>query len=90
MNVLLARTITLVLTMRRTAYRLLSVLLVLAIGKAQAQSDKVYHPMIHTLQTIVNDDWLHDDAVTLGSEGELFSVSFLCIYVDPAEYSQVL
>ena len=70
-----ARTITLVLTMRRTAYRLLSVLLVLAIGKAQAQSDKVYHPMIHTLQTIVNDDWLHDDVIVLGSD-DWVTISF--------------
>ena len=32
------------------------------------QSNKVYHPLIHTLQTIVNDDWLHDDVITLGTD----------------------
>ena len=37
-------------------------------GTAHAQSNKVYHPLIHTLQTIVNDDWLHDDVITLGSD----------------------
>ena len=35
---------------------------------AHAQSNKVYHPLIHTLQTIVNDDWLHDDVITLGTD----------------------
>lgn len=35
---------------------------------AHAQCDKVYHPMIHTLQTIVNEDWLHDDVIVLGTE----------------------
>lgn len=37
-------------------------------GTAHAQSNKVYHPLIHTLQTIVNDDWLHDDVITLGTD----------------------
>lgn len=40
-----------------------------------AQSDKVYHPMIHTLQTIVNDDWLHDDVITLGTD-DWVTISF--------------
>ena len=47
--------------------RLLYILLLVS-GVARAQSDKVYHPMIHTLQTIVNEDWLHDDVITLGTE----------------------
>lgn len=37
-------------------------------GTVHAQSNKVYHPLIHTLQTIVNDDWLHDDVITLGTD----------------------
>ncbi len=61
--------------MRQTAYKILSVLLALAIGKAQAQSDKVYHPMIHTLQTIVNDDWLRDDVITLDTD-DWVTISF--------------
>ena len=47
--------------------RLLYILLLIS-GVAQAQTNKVYHPMIHTLQTIVNEDWLHDDVITLGTE----------------------
>ena len=47
--------------------RLLYILLLVS-GVARAQSDKVHHPMIHTLQTIVNEDWLHDDVITLGTE----------------------
>lgn len=31
--------------------------------------------MIHTLQTIVNDDWLHDDVITLGTD-DWVSISF--------------
>lgn len=31
--------------------------------------------MIHTLQTIVNNDWLHDDVITLGTE-EWVEISF--------------
>ena len=31
--------------------------------------------MIHTLQTIVNDDWLHDDVITLGTDDRV-SISF--------------
>ena len=46
-----------------------------AVGVGQAQSNKVYHPMIHTLQTIVNEDWLHDDVITLGTE-EWVDISF--------------
>ena len=41
----------------------------------QAQTNKVYHPMIHTLQTIVNDDWLHDDVITLGTD-DWVTISF--------------
>ncbi len=40
-----------------------------------AQSDKVYDPMIHSLQTIVNDDWLHDDVIVLGTD-DWVSISF--------------
>ena len=46
-----------------------------AVGVGQAQSNKVYHPMIHTLQTIVNDDWLHDDVITLGTD-DWVAISF--------------
>ncbi len=46
-----------------------------AVSIAPAQSNKVYDPMIHTLQTIVNDDWLHDDVITLGSD-DWVSISF--------------
>ena len=47
--------------------KILYILLLLS-GVATAQSNKVYHPMIHTLQTIVNEDWLHDDVIALGTE----------------------
>ena len=46
-----------------------------AAGVVRAQSNKVYHPMIHTLQTIVNDDWLHDDVITLGTD-DWVTISF--------------
>ena len=42
---------------------------------APAQSNKVHDPMIHTLQTIVNDDWLKDDVITLNTD-DWVSVSF--------------
>lgn len=44
------------------------VAILLYAGTAHAQSNKVYHPMIHTLQTIVNDDWLADKVITLGTD----------------------
>ena len=50
-------------------------LLFIANSIAHAQSNKVYHPMIHTLQTIVNDDWLLDDVITLGTD-DWVSISF--------------
>ena len=50
-------------------------LLLGAVGVGQAQSNKVYHPMIHTLQTIVNDDWLHDNVITLGTD-DWVTISF--------------
>ena len=55
----------------------LSLLLLLlgAVGVGRAQSNKVYHPMIHTLQTIVNDDWLHDDVIILGTD-DWVTISF--------------
>ena len=46
-------------------------ILVVLMGMARmgyAQSSKVYDPMIHTLQTIVNNDWLHDDVIELGTD----------------------
>lgn len=50
--------------------------LLLAIAcMGRAQSDKIYHPMIHTLQTIVNDDWLRDDVITLDTE-DWVTISF--------------
>lgn len=48
---------------------------IIAISNAKAQSDKVYHPMVHTLQTIVNDNWLLDDVITLNSE-DWVTISF--------------
>lgn len=51
---------------------------VLLLGVAnvcRAQSNKVYDPMIHTLQTIVNDDWLRDDVLTLGTD-DWVTISF--------------
>ncbi len=51
------------------------ILLLGAVGVGQAQSNKVYAPMIHTLQTIVNDDWLHDDVITLGTD-DWVTISF--------------
>ena len=50
-------------------------LLFIANSIAHAQSNKVYHPMIHTLQTMVNDDWLLDDVITLGTD-DWVSISF--------------
>ena len=50
-------------------------LLFIANSIAHAQSNKVYHPMIHTLQTIVTDDWLLDDVITLGTD-DWVSISF--------------
>ena len=41
----------------------------------RAQSNKVYDPMIHTLQTIVNDDWLRDNVITLGTD-DWVTISF--------------
>lgn len=40
-----------------------------------AQTNKIYAPAIYTLQTIVNDDWLHDDIITLGTD-DWVSISF--------------
>lgn len=51
------------------------VMMVLWHSATMAQANRVYHPMIHTLQTIVNDDWLHDDVITLGTD-DWVSVSF--------------
>ena len=56
-------------------YLCLFLLLLGAAGVVRAQSNKVYHPMIHTLQTIVNDDWLHDDVITLGTD-DWVTISF--------------
>ena len=56
-------------------YLCLFLLLLGAAGVGRAQSNKVYHPMIHTLQTIVNDDWLHDDVITLGTD-DWVTISF--------------
>lgn len=46
---------------------ILTMLLTMA-NMVHAQSNKVHHPLIHTLQTITNDDWLHDNVLTLGSD----------------------
>lgn len=56
-------------------YLCLFLLLLGAAGVGRAQSNRVYHPMIHTLQTIVNDDWLHDDVITLGTD-DWVTISF--------------
>ena len=53
----------------------LAALMFVAVHVVNAQSNKVYHPMIHTLQTIVNDDWLLDDVITLGTD-DWVSISF--------------
>ena len=63
-------------TMRKNLSYLSTTLLMFIISSISlAQSNKVYHPMIHTLQTIVNDDWLHDDVIELGSE-DWVNISF--------------
>ena len=59
---------------RYLTYLFMGTLLLIA-SHARAQSNKVYHPMIHTLQTIVNDDWLHDDVITLGTN-DWVTISF--------------
>ena len=61
--------------MQRRIILLIFTTLTLCSSIVRAQSDKVYHPMIHTLQTIVNDDWLHDDVITLGTD-DWVSISF--------------
>ena len=55
----------------------LYILLLLAgmTSAGHAQSNKVYDSMIHTLQTIVNDNWLHDDVITLGTDDKV-TISF--------------
>ena len=53
----------------------LAALMFVAVHVVNAQGNKVYHPMIHTLQTIVNDDWLLDDVITLGTD-DWVSISF--------------
>lgn len=59
--------------MRNLIYLFIAAML--HIGTTYAQSNKVYHPMIHTLQTIVNDDWLLDDVITLGTD-DWVTISF--------------
>ena len=61
--------------MNRYLSLLSTTLLMLISCISHAQSNKVYHPMIHTLQTIVNDDWLHDDVIELDTE-DWVSISF--------------
>ncbi|MBR3859146.1 MAG: DUF5103 domain-containing protein [Bacteroidaceae bacterium] len=63
--------------MKRLLYIYIGILFLLfgATRVGYAQSNKVYHPMIHTLQTIVNDDWLHDDVITLGTD-DWVTISF--------------
>lgn len=56
-------------------YIFLLALLMEMTGASRAQSNKVYDSMIHTLQTIVNDDWLHDDVITLGTD-DWVTISF--------------
>lgn len=66
-------------SMKQQYIRIYVCMLTLLFGVAsmtKAQSNKVYNPMIHTLQTIVNDDWLHDDVITLGSD------DWVCISFD--------
>ena len=61
--------------MNKRLLYLYTVVLLFISMTTHAQSNKVYHPMIHTLQTIVNDDWLHDDVITLGTD-DWVSISF--------------
>ena len=61
--------------MLRPLLIILAVLFALAFHPAQAQSNKVYHPMVHTLQTMVNDDWLRDKVITLGTD-DWVTISF--------------
>lgn len=58
-------------------YRYIGILALLMgmASASRAQSNKVYDPMIHTLQTMVNDDWLHDDVITLGTD-DWVTISF--------------
>ena len=60
---------------RQVRTYLLMLLLLLAAGVGRAQTNRVYDPMIHTLQTIVNGDWLRDDVITLGTE-DWVTISF--------------
>lgn len=56
-------------------YLYIFTLLTVMVSTGRAQSNKVYDPMVHTLQTIVNDDWLHDDVITLGTD-DWVTISF--------------
>lgn len=44
-------------------------------SRAMAQMGKVMSPMVHTLQTIVNDDWMQEPTMVLGSD-DYVTVSF--------------
>ena len=59
---------------RYLTYLFMGTLLLIA-SHVRAQSNKVYHPMIHTLQTVVNDDWLLDEVITLGTD-DWVTISF--------------
>ena len=60
---------------RHLIYLFAATLLFLTSSTTHAQSNKVYHPMIHTLQTVVNDHWLLDDVITLGTD-DWVTISF--------------
>lgn len=53
----------------------IAVILLFSARESYAQSDKIYHPMIYTLQTIVNENWLNDDVITLDSDDRI-TISF--------------
>ena len=61
--------------MKRYTYIGIFTLLLGITHTSHAQSDRVYDSMIHTLQTIVNDDWLHDDVIVLGTDDRV-NISF--------------
>lgn len=51
------------------------ILVCFGVTLSMAQTNKVYTPMIHTLQTIVDEDWTHPAVIELGSD-DFVTVSF--------------
>ena len=49
--------------------------IVMAVMSASAQMNRTVSPLVHTLQTIVNDDWMQPNTITLDSD-DFVTISF--------------